>query len=314
MMKSDSIFRNILLPIDSSFQNRIAEDMTVFLAKPFESQVALMHVVSKEPVSLPAKNFVVRENFAPISTATGQFPRTLRVPLTKEYAIPDGVAEEISEGYLAEGQALLSQASLRFRQEKISTRERLLEGADVAETIINEAESGNYDLVIIGNSEGEGKEPDFHLGSVAEKVSSAVKIPILIVRQKMEVATIIIPVEGSEKDEQVLEKAAIIAKKTGAKVILLHVQEARRLRMKPESKEIGVRILKDAAAKLEGIQVEQKLQIGDPAKVIIQTADQDDVDLIVMNRGGYSSLRNFFLGSVSSHVLHYAKAPLLLVK
>jgi nucleotide-binding universal stress UspA family protein len=310
----EPIFKKILLPIDGSVQNRIAQDMAIFLSKPFESQVTLMHVFSNEPVSLPAKNYAVRENYAPISNAIGQFPRTLPVPEIKEYAFPDEVAAEIREGYLTEGQELLSQATLRFEQEKIVTRERLLEGTDVADVIIKEAETGNYDIVIIGNSEGEGKELDFHLGSVAEKVSSAAKTSILIVRQKAEVTKIIVPVEGSGKDEHSLEKATIISKAVGAKMVLLHVQEPRLLRLKPETKEIGVRILKDAAARLLGIQVEQKLQLGDPAKVIIQTAEQEGADLIIMSRGGYGSLRNLFLGSVSSHVLHYAKVPLLLVK
>jgi nucleotide-binding universal stress UspA family protein len=309
----DTIFKNILLPIDGSVQSRIAQDMTVFLSKLFESQVTLMHVFPKEPVSLPSKNFVERENYAPISNAVGQFPRTLKAPMTKEYAMPDEVAAEISEGYLTEGQELLSQATLRFKEEKVMTQERLLEGFDIPDTIITEAEAGSYGLVVMGNSEGEEKELDLHLGSVAEKVSSALKIPVLIVRQKTEVTKIIVPLEGSQKDQHALEKAATIAKVARAKVVLLHVQEPRLLRLKPETKEIGVQILGDAATKLGGVPIEQKLELGDPAKVILHTADQDSADLIVMSRGGYS-LRNFFLGSVSSHVLHYAKIPLLLVK
>src|SRR5271157_4021999 len=139
--------------------------MAIFLSKRFESQVTLMHVFPNEPVSLPAKNYAVRESYAPISNAIGQFPRTLPVPETKEYAMPDEVAAEISEGYLTEGQELLSQSTLRFKEEKIMTRERLLEGFDIPDTIITEAEAGSYGLVVMGNSEGEEKELDLHLGS-----------------------------------------------------------------------------------------------------------------------------------------------------
>lgn len=288
--------------------------MAVFLAKPFKAQVTLLHVVPKEPVSLPSKNYAVRENYAPISNATGQFPRALKNPNTLEYAIPEQVANELSEGYLEEGQALLSQAALRFKAEEIATQEKLIEGVDTADTIITEAESGGYDLVVVGNSEGEGKEPDLHLGSTAEKVSSALKTPVLIVRQKTQATKILVPVEGSEKDQHALQEAAAIAKTAGAKVVLLHVQEPRLLRLKPETKEIGAQILRDAASKFDGVQVEQKLLLGDAAKVIIQTSELEGVDLVVMSRGGHGSLRNFFLGSVSSHVLHYAKVPLLLVK
>jgi len=282
----ESNFKNILLPIDGSAQSGIAQDMAVFLSKTFGSKVTLMHVFPKEPVSLPERNFVERENYAPISNATGQFPRTLKSPETKESALPDEVAAEISEGYLTEGQELLSQATLRFEQEKIESQERLMEGVNAADTIITEAESGNYDLVIVGNSEGEGKELDLHLGSVAEKVSSsAAKIPVLIVRQKTKVTKIIVPVEGSGKDINAFEKATAIAKAAGAKIVLLHVQEPHLLRLKPETKEIGVRILKDAAAKFGEMPVEQKLQQGDPANLIIQEAEKEGADLIVMSRG-----------------------------
>ncbi len=313
-MPLEPVFKKILLPIDGSVQNRIAQQMTVFIAKSFNSQVILMHVVPNEPVSLPSKNFVLRESYVPISPAPGQFPRTLKEPPTKEYAIPEEIAKEISEGYLTEGQALLSQAGLLFRQEKVSTKEKLVEGVDTASKVIAEAESGGYDLVVMGNCECEEQELDFHLGSVAEKVSATVKIPICVVRQKMRVSRILVPVDGSEKDEPSLQKASAIVEAVGGRLVLLHVQEVSLLRRKPEAKEMGLRILKDAAEKLGGAEAEQKLASGDPAKVIIQTADQYGADLIIMTGGGRVTLRNFFLGSVSSHVLHYAKVPLLLVK
>jgi nucleotide-binding universal stress UspA family protein len=273
-----------------------------------------MHIVSNEPVSLPDKNYVEKENYSPISTTTGQFPRRLDEPPAEGYEVSDEVDDEISEGYANEEQTLLSEAALLFRQEGITAEEKFAEGADVAETIIAETETGKYDLIVIGNSGTEEKELDLHLGSVAERVSSAVKIPILIVRQKTKINNILIPVDGSEKDEHALLKASVIAKKAGAKVVLLHVQEASLLRRKPEAKEIGPLILKKAAAQLEGLQVEQKLVSGDAAKIIIQTSLQEDVDLIVMSRGARGMLRRFPFGSVSSHVLHYATVPLLLVR
>ncbi len=311
-MASD--FGNILLPIDGSAQSMIAQNMTVFLSKLFKSQVTLMHVVPNEPVSLPAKNYAVRENFVPVSAATGQFPRALREPPVKEYAIPDEVAAEIREGYLTEGQTLLTEGVSLFSREGIAVKEKLAEGADVAGTIITEAETGKYDLIVIGNSGAEEKELDLHLGSVAERVSSAVEIPILIVRQKTRIDKVLIPVDGSEKDERALLKGGVIAKKAGAKVVLLHVQETSLLRLKPEARERGLLILKEAAAQLEGLQVEQKLGSGDPAKITIQTSLQENVDLIVMSRGAHRMRRMFPFGSVSSHVLHYATVPLLLVK
>jgi nucleotide-binding universal stress UspA family protein len=106
----------------------------------------------------------------------------------------------------------------------------------------------------------------------------------------------------------------MIAKAAGSKVVLLHVQEKSLLKLKPEIYEVGLQILKQASTKMEGIEFEQKLLSGDPANVIIQTAKQYDVDLIAMSSGGRGTLRDFFLGSVSDHVLHHATLPVLLVK
>ena len=304
-------FEKILLPVDESAQSRVAQQMAVFLSKAFNSQVTIMHVVPKEPVSLPEKNFALRENFEPISTATGQFPRTLKAPSVKDYALPDGVAAEVSEGYLSEGQAVVSQVALLFKQAQVSVKEKLVGGVDVAEAIIREADSGGYDLVVLGNSEGEDAKVDFHLGSVAEKVSQGVKTPVLVVREKMEVKVLAVPVDGSEKDGSALAVARALAEGVVAKVLLLHVQEKRLLRSR-EGEAVGLQILGDAAEKLAGLQVEQKLASGDPAKIILQAAEESGA-VIVMSGGGRRTL-NHFLGGVSSHVLHYAKVPVLLVK
>lgn len=310
----EGTFRNILVPIDGSLQSKTSQRMALFMSKLFRSQVTLMNVVSNELLTLPKQLYSPRESYAPISTATGQFPRTLSLPITKEYVLPDEVIREVTERYMKEGQTLLSESTSRFTQEGIATNEKLVEAADVAETIISEADSGNYDLVVMGNSGDKEKELDFHLGSVAEKVLSGIKTPILIVREKTLLKKILIPVDGSEKEEKALQKANMIARATGSKLLLLHVQEASLLRLKPEIRQIGVQILKHASTLIEGLPYEEKLVSGDPANVIIQTAKQDDIDLIVISKGKHDMLRGFFLGSVSNHVLHHAIVPVLLVK
>ena len=65
---------------------------------------------------------------------------------------------------------------------------------------------------------------------------------------------------------------------------------------------------------IEGIPLEQKLTSGDPAKVIIKTAEQTDADLIIMNSGGIGAFKRLFIGSVSDHVLHHATVSVLLIK
>ena len=205
----DESFKNILVPIDGSFQSRIAQEMAVFISKLFKSQVTLIHVVPNELETI-GKTYTLRENYAPISTATGQFPRTLSLPKTRESVFPEELIKKVTERYRETGKELLNESALLFNQEGISVNERLVEGNSAAELIMAEARTGNYDLIIMGNSGGENKL-DLHLGSVAKQVSLGVKGTVLIVRRKIKVQKILIPVDGSAKDEKALQKARIIA-------------------------------------------------------------------------------------------------------
>jgi nucleotide-binding universal stress UspA family protein len=86
------------------------------------------------------------------------------------------------------------------------------------------------------------------------------------------------------------------------------------VKLKPEINEIGVRILNHASTMLEGTAFEQILASGDPAKMIIETAEDAGIDLIVMRGGACGTLRGVLLGSVSDRVIQHATVPVLLVK
>ncbi len=309
----ETSFKSILLPIDGSLQSKIAQEMALYLSKLFSSQVTVMHAVSNEPLTLSGRVYLPTENYAPISNATGQFPRALSLPKTKEYTFSEEVVKEVIDEYTTKEESLLAETVAFFAQEGIIAKEKLVEAADIAESVISEVKDGNYDLIIMDNSGSEEKD-DLSLGKVSAKVSLSVKIPIIIVRNKREVKKILIPVDGSSKDEKALQKAKIIGKATGSKVVLLHVQEKSLLKLKPEIKEMGLQILNRAGGLLEGLQFEQKLVPGDPAELILQTSKQEDIDLIVMNGGSHEALRAHLLGSVSHHVLHHATIPVMLVR
>jgi nucleotide-binding universal stress UspA family protein len=307
------LFKSILFPIDSSVQSTNSLDMTLFISKLLGSQVTLIHVVSNELLTIPGLVYSPIENYEPVSAATGQFPRVMSLPQTQNYVLPEEVIREVTDTLELNGQTILSDGAAQFTKEGVSVKEKLVKGGDTAQTIIDEAETGNYDLILMGNSANEEKELDLHLGSVAAKVSSAAKIPILIVRQKKQISKILIPVDGSKNEEFALQKAYLLAKASGSKVVLLHVQEASLLNLRPEIKEFGIEILESRAKMFVGIPLEQKLVSGDPAKVIIKTAQETNSDLIVISAGGHG-VKGFFLGRVSDHVLRHATIPVLLAR
>lgn len=56
------------------------------------------------------------------------------------------------------------------------------------------------------------------------------------------------------------------------------------------------------------------LHYGNPAKVILEQAEETDCDLIVMGSKGHSGIMEFMLGSVSHNIVLHAKVPVLVVK
>jgi nucleotide-binding universal stress UspA family protein len=56
------------------------------------------------------------------------------------------------------------------------------------------------------------------------------------------------------------------------------------------------------------------LHYGNPAKVILEQAEETQCDLIVIGSKGHSGIMEFMLGSVSHNVVLHAKVPVLVVK
>jgi nucleotide-binding universal stress UspA family protein len=314
-MENEEIFQKILVSVDGSVPSLVAQELTAFMAKKFNSKVTVIHVVSHELMSASIQRIFApeRHEHVPMGTAMTQIPIGMHVPESPTTSLPQEVISEITEWYRQKGDAVIDEAIALFKEEDVTTDRKLVENADPAQTILKEVREGKHDLVVIGQSE-EG-EKDLHLGSVAKKVLFYSSAPVLIARKKSQISKILVPVDGSEHAEEALQYAVVLAKKTNAAMMLLNVQESGIFKLRPElTKEIGNRILSRAAAEAKGIKLNQKLESGDPAKIIIQTADKGDYDLIVMGSRGLGVIEQFLLGSVSDHVTHYANSSVLIVK
>jgi nucleotide-binding universal stress UspA family protein len=81
-------------------------------------------------------------------------------------------------------------------------------------------------------------------------------------------------------------------------------QREREEKMKPISK-----VLEKA-----GILYSVNLAKGDPAEEIIECAEKENMDLIVVGSRGLNAIQEFMLGSVSHKVVQKADRPVLVVK
>jgi nucleotide-binding universal stress UspA family protein len=80
--------------------------------------------------------------------------------------------------------------------------------------------------------------------------------------------------------------------------------------------ELAERLAREAAevAAATGIEVETHVHSGDAAQALIEVAEAQRADLIVVGNKGLSSPARFLLGSVPSKVVHHAPCHVLVVR
>jgi nucleotide-binding universal stress UspA family protein len=78
----------------------------------------------------------------------------------------------------------------------------------------------------------------------------------------------------------------------------------------------GMAALQSARAALDAavLPYQYHISIGTPAEAIVQYADEQLVNQIVMGRQGQGGLQSLLLGSVVNKVLHLTNCPVLLIK
>jgi nucleotide-binding universal stress UspA family protein len=81
-------------------------------------------------------------------------------------------------------------------------------------------------------------------------------------------------------------------------------------------REQGMAALAEARARLDaaGLAYSYHVAVGTPAEAIVQAAQEQQVDQIVISAHGQNTLSSMLLGSVASKVAHLAPVPVLLVK
>ena len=139
---------------------------------------------------------------------------------------------------------------------------------------------------------------------------------------------ILIPVDGSANAQRAVDYVVknIVALKEQPQLLLLNVQwnvatGNVKLFINQETindyyREQGMAALQSARAALDAaaLPYQYHISVGTPAEAIVQYANEQSVDQIVMGRQGQGGLQSLLLGSVVNKVLHLAECPVLLVK
>ena len=144
---------------------------------------------------------------------------------------------------------------------------------------------------------------------------------------------ILFPTDLSKNAENAFLYALGVAEKINAEILALHVYDypdMKRLKRLPHTLELAYEDIqieefenfKDAIPKLREIATENNLSKirmshmllkGDSVRTIVKTSAKEDCDFIIMGTKGFSGLKEMFMGSVTSGVIHNSKKIVLSV-
>ena len=202
-----------------------------------------------------------------------------------------------------------------------------------ARSIINFAQEKEIDLIIM-SSHGRSGVSRWVYGSVADKVLHNTPCAKLIIHPQViiepfSIKRILVPLDGSSIAEQALEPALALAVALPAELILLRMTAAPQLFLQepvpgwPTLNAVMETTTQEANTYLQGVQaavegsdvsISSLVTTGPTAEGIIEIADSQRADLIVMCSHGRSGIERWVFGSVAEKVLRCVNCLTLVIR
>src|SRR5665647_2290903 len=163
--------------------------------------------------------------------------------------------------------------------------EPLVAVGDPAEEILNLANEGAYDLIVLG-SQGRSTIRCFLLGSVHAKILHHALQPVLLMRNFRPIQKILVAYRGSRCDQGALEFIAPLFAKHKPEITILHVQET----ALGESEEFAEACLMtgDETLRSHGYTPVKKMAKGDFVDEILKAVTIERYDLLVLGAYGHN--------------------------
>lgn len=204
------------------------------------------------------------------------------------------------------GRALLDQAGQRVAEQLSQPVARQLRQGALVDTLLDLQTDAR--LIVIGKR---GEHADFargHLGSNLERVVRAVSRPVLVASRAFRpVNRFLIAFDGSATTRRCIELVCASPLLKGLECELIQVGDET-----PAHRE--QLDWADARLRQAGFGPNTQLLPGPAERVIIETAQARQIDLLVMGAYGHSRIRHLILGSTTTQVLRSCQIPLLLLR
>lgn len=296
------MFDRILLPLDRSALAECVLPHAIAIARAFESQVTLLHVMDT--------------------------PREARWQRAM-----DPLNWQIRK---AEATTYLNDVELRLQAAGLLTETHILEGF-AAEQVIGFSDTHSSQLIIL-SSHGQSGLSDWGVSSVAQKIAQRARTSVMLVRAARPVTPdetglryqrILVPLDGTQRAETILPAAVTLARAHDAQIVLVHlVQQPALPRRTPpghEDVELADRLvarnqaeatqyLDQLRSRITG-EVEARVLVSDHlAATLHELVEQEKTDLVLLSAHGYSSQTRGLYGDVVSNLIVHGMTPLLIMQ
>lgn len=302
--KEETMFRKILVPLDGSALAEGVLPHVLTLAHSTNAEVILLQVLEQNHPPEQAR---------PVDPLSWRF----RQMEAKTYL--EGIQQRLQEV-----------------QPGASIETVLLEG-QVAEHIIELAREREVDLIAL-SSHGRSGLSGWNVSSVVQKIILRAYTSIFLARAYQTQAPdlaglryqrIFVPLDGSQRAENVLPLLAALAQEQQAEIMLVHIvvqpEMARRVPLTPEERELSQRLVElnreEVSHYFEQLKsrlpsnVQTRVVISDNVVATLHSLAEDELaDLVVVSAHGYSATRKYPYGSVSISFIAYGATPLLIIQ
>jgi len=205
------------------------------------------------------------------------------------------------------------------KTKKIPFKTIVKEGS-VSKKILETAEEEKVDLVVMGKRGLSAIEKLF-IGSIANQILRTSSVPLLLTKKKAgkpHFKKVLVPTDFSEQEEVERDFAWNIARGFASEITLLYVLELHNYEFTPRDLEkmftSVMKRLKKRKKRGKDIKVSEEVTRAINASIgIVDYAETNNFDLIVMSTCCHSKWERFFLGSTIDKVISYSSVPIFAI-
>lgn len=244
--------------------------------------------------------------------------------------LPDSVSIENSEfasQCSTSANVILDYAETYLKEMGLNVAQKIKICGEAVDTILDLADSGKYDFVVLGSHGKKGIQK--WLGSVSQEVASSANISSYISKNINNRKKVLFAVDNSELSAKVVLNSLNFLNLEDKEIYLATVYEvpdylflegnvdSTWILEIEKKQEQASRLLLNSFEKSfieKGFEVKDKLIFrGVPSQEIINFSNKEDIDLVVTGIRTRKHLSKFLLGSVSKRILENVKSDVLIV-